>query len=71
MQKILIFLFFFVAVLHAEQNIKTANVLLGFDKPPFIFGQILLTGIEPDIIRESFSLMNYQVNILRRTRNSS
>jgi ABC-type amino acid transport substrate-binding protein/nitrogen-specific signal transduction histidine kinase len=68
LQKIFIFLSFFLSVLHAEQNLKTVNVLLGYDKPPFIFGQTTLTGIEADLIKEAFSLVGYKVVVSQGTR---
>ena len=48
-----------------QQNKKSVNVLLGFDKPPFIFGQASGKGIEADILKEAFKLVNYNVNILQ------
>ena len=68
MQKILIFLSFFISCLYSDQNIKTVNILLGYDKPPFIFGQTTSTGIEADLLREAFNLMAYKVNISQATR---
>ena len=42
---------------------KIVNIMLGFDKPPFIFGQESSKGIETDLLKEAFNLVNYNVNI--------
>ncbi|MFA7083444.1 MAG: transporter substrate-binding domain-containing protein [Arcobacteraceae bacterium] len=68
MQKILIFLSFLISILYSDQSIKTVNVLLGYDKPPFIFGQTTLTGIEADLVKEAFSLVGYKVVVSQGTR---
>ena len=52
-----------------ETNKKRVNIMLGFDKPPFIFGQSSSKGIEPDILKEAFSFVNYDVNILQGKKN--
>ena len=44
---------------------KKVNIMLGFDKPPFIFGQSSAKGIEADLLKEAFDLVNYKVNILQ------
>lgn len=68
MQKLLIFLAFFISILHAEQSTKKVNIMLGYDKPPFIFGQPSLTGIEADLLKEAFDLVNYEINVSQGTR---
>jgi polar amino acid transport system substrate-binding protein len=45
------------------KNQKIVNIMLGIDKPPFIFGQSSSKGIEADLLKEAFSLVNYQVKI--------
>ncbi len=72
MKKILLILFVFFIYLNG-QNIdnkenKTINIAFGFDKPPFVFGQNMLKGIEPDLVQESFALMGYKVNGIRMTK---
>lgn len=47
----------------SQQNKKIVNIMLGFDKPPFIFGQSSAKGIESDLLKEAFALVNYNVNI--------
>ena len=56
---------FIYSLNNLQENKKTVNVLLGFDKPPFIFGQASSKGIESDLLREAFSYINYNVNILQ------
>jgi len=51
-----------------SQNTKTVNVLLGFDKPPFIFGKTSSKGIDADHLREAFNLVGYDVNIFQGTK---
>ena len=67
MKYILITLLLLLSTLQASQlekeNIKVVNVLLGFDKPPFIFGRASAKGIEADLLREAFNSVDYKVNI--------
>jgi len=49
-------------------ELKTVNVLLGFDKPPFIFGKTSLKGIDADHLIEAFKLVGYKVNIFQGTK---
>ena len=46
-----------------QKNKKIVNVMLGFDKPPFIFGKSTDKGIETDLLKEVFNLVDYHVNI--------
>jgi len=47
---------------------KVVNVLLGFDKPPFIFGKTSLKGIDADHLVEAFKLVGYDVNVFQATK---
>ena len=59
--------FIYQPVKNSDYIKRGVNVVLGFDKPPFIFGKNSHLGIEADIIKECFDLMNYQVNITQNT----
>ena len=59
--------FIYQPVKNSDFTQKGVNVVLGFDKPPFIFGKSSQLGIEADIIKECFDLMNYKVNITQNT----
>ncbi len=47
---------------------KKVNVLLGFDKPPFIFGKTSSKGIDSDVLVEAFNIMGYNVSIFQGTK---
>jgi len=54
----------FIHEVHQNRKVKKiVNIMLGFDKPPFIFGQNSSKGIETDLLQEAFALVNYNVNI--------
>jgi len=45
---------------------RTINVVLGIDKPPFIFGKSSKKGIEPDIMKEGLEAVGYRVKIVQK-----
>jgi len=48
---------------------KVIKIAFGFDKHPFVFGQNMLKGIEPDILKEAFALVGYEIEGIRMTKN--
>ena len=48
---------------------RTINVVLGIDKPPFIFGRNSRKGIEPDIMKEGLEAVGYRVKLVQRPKN--
>ncbi len=77
--KIILGIILFINLLYANNNIKLSKdgiknnkiikVAFGLNKPPFVFGQNMLKGIEPDILTEAFKIMGYKINSIRMTKN--
>ena len=65
MKHILIIISILFINLYANNN-KTLNVVLGVDKPPFVFGKSSKKGIEPDLLIEAFALVNYDIKITQK-----
>jgi polar amino acid transport system substrate-binding protein len=69
LKTILFVIFILFSTLYAQETQQhTIKIAFGFDKPPFVFGKNTLKGIEPDLIQESFALMNYKVEAVRMTK---
>ena len=39
------------------------------DKPPFVLDRFSAKGIEPDLLREIFAKLNYQVTFVQKSKN--
>lgn len=67
MKKILLLFITLVSLVYSNTE-KSVNIMLGYDKPPFIFSKTSNAGIEADVVREAFELVGYKVNISQGTR---
>ena len=65
MKYILLMVSILVINVYANSN-KTLNVVLGVDKPPFIFGKSTKKGIEADIVKEALALVGYNLKITQK-----
>ncbi len=67
MKNIILVIILFLTTLFSTEK-QTINVVLGLDKPPFIFGKTSNKGIEPDLLKEIFNNMGYKLNMVQKTK---